>query len=236
MNSDSRRTHCLAALLALLATFALGLPACDGSKVVRHGPNNGADGGANNGANNGSNNGGNNGANNGTGQLTESGTDDAGHGPDEDQELIEAGFMTGSWRVGNAEDQALIANFDLIQEAQSASVEGNYTMGNAVYDRLDGVSGEVSAESSFSADTLTLKWNPTDVPNEMYTITAQKVDDDTFTGRLSAIDYVQLDREVRITRYHFGGAAPDDDDGTTAGDIDAGPQGGAGGSQTDAGL
>jgi hypothetical protein len=181
---------------------------------VRHGPN--ADGSS-----------GNNG-NNGSGTLTESGTDDAGHGPDEDQELIEAGLMTGSWRVGNASDNALIANFDLIQEADNSAVEGYYTMGLGIYDRLEGKSGELSAESSLNGDTLTLKWNPTDVPNEMYTVSAQKQDDDTFTGRITAIDYAQLDREVVVTRYHFGGAAADDGDGTTAGDIDAGQQGGAG--------
>jgi hypothetical protein len=199
------------------------MAACDDSKVVRHSPGDDADNNGNDGT-----------SNNSSGPLNERGTDDAGHGPDEDQELIEAGLMTGSWRVANADDNALIANFDLIQEAQNSTVEGTYTMGLGIYDRLEGKSGDISAESSLNAEVLTLKWNPTDVPDEVYTISAQKQDDDLFTGRITAIDYAQLDREVVVTRYHFGGADPDTSDGTTAGDIDAGPQGGAG-SQVDAG-
>lgn len=191
-----------------LAAVSFG---CDGSKVVRHGPNSG---------------GGNNGTNNGGGQLTEEGTDDAGHGPDEDVQLAEAGFMTGSWRVGDAADNALIANFDLIQEEGKTAVEGYYTMGSALYTRLEGKSGDVGPSSSFDGQTLTLKWNPTDVASEMYTVTAEKQDRDTFTGRISAIDYEELDREVVITRYNVPIESGGDDE--TAGDIDAGSQGGAG--------
>jgi hypothetical protein len=180
--------------LAVVVLMAAALGACDESQLTKSGPNN-AD-------NNGNNN---------TNNLTEEGTDEHGHGPDPDAELIEAGPMTGSWRVSRDEDDALVTNVDIIQEEGNATLEGYYSMGSGIYDRLDGKSGEISDESTYEGTKLVLKWNPTDVTSEMYTIEADQIDDDTFEGKLTAIDYEQLDKQVTITRYNFEDT--DDDDG-----------------------
>lgn len=188
------RPHLLRLAMVVLMAAALG--GCDESQITKSGPNNGD--------NNGNNN---------NNSLTEEGTDEHGHGPDPDAELVEAGFMTGSWRVGNDEDDALIVNVDIIQEEDKPTLEGYYSMGSGIYERLDGKSGEISEESTYDGAKLVLKWNPTDVTSEMYTIEADQLDEDTFEGKLTAIDYEQLDKSVTITRYNFEDVDEDNDAG-----------------------
>lgn len=180
LNRRSRHLWKLAALTSLL----LALSGCENSQLVTNDSNEEA--------------------NNGTEQPIE-GADDAGHGPDEDAQVLEAGFMAGSWRIGDAEDDALIADMDLVHIGGESAVEGTFTMGSGLYTRLEDEQGDLLDQSSFDGDTLVLAWNPTDVADEVYTVEAQKVDDDTFTGRLTALDYEQLDREVTVTRYKFDG-------------------------------
>src|SRR5690554_491348 len=152
-------------------------------------------------------------------------TDDAGHGPDEDVQTIENGFMTGSWRVGLVEDQSLVVNLDTFQEKGNPEVSGYFTMGMLAENGADSKSGDIFAEtSSFDGETLIVKWNPTDVADEVYTIEAVKEDENTLTGTVSAAIFTDINAEIRITRY----AAPPVGEDENAGDIDAGEQGGAG--------
>lgn len=151
--------------------------------------------------------------------------DDAGHGPDDDAPVIENGFMTGSWRVGRVEDQSLVVDLDTFQEKGSTEVSGYFTMSMLAGNGADSKSGDLLEGTTFDGETLIVKWNPTDVENELYTIEATRVDENTLTGTVSAAIYADFDAEVRITRY----PAPPVGEDEQAGDIDAGQQGGAGG-------
>jgi hypothetical protein len=160
----------------------------------------------------------------------EHGLDDAGHGPDEDVELIENGLMTGNWRLAVAADQSLISDFTLFQEVDDPRLGGYFDMSVTAENDAAGVGGDIMADSTFDGETLTLKWNPTpDVPDEVYTVVATKQDDDTFTGTLDAAVYTHLSEEIVFTRYPTPPVDEQSDAGTTAGEIDAGGQGGAGG-------
>ncbi|TDP62647.1 hypothetical protein [Bradymonas sediminis] len=159
----------------------------------------------------------------GTGEV-----DDAGHGHDEDVTLIAPGFVNGSWRVGAAEDQSLIVNLDLIQEDGATEVEGYYTMSMLAENGAADKGGDIMSSSTFDGTTLTVQWNPTQNENEIYTIEATKQDENNFTGTLSALVFTDVNQEIRISRYP-GSPSTDGEGEETAGDIDAGQQGGAGG-------
>lgn len=128
------------------------------------------------------------------------GSDDAGHGPNADITLAEPGTMAGSWRIENGEDNALIANMDLVHIEGRSEVEGYFTMRSGLTQAVDGAQGDLYDSSNIAGDDLVLEWNPTDVDDEIYTIEAERLDEDTFTGRLTAIDYEELDKDVVIKR------------------------------------
>lgn len=155
-------------------------------------------------------------------------TDDSGHGPDKDAETFAIGVMTGSWRVSNDKDDSMIANFDLFQEEQNPALEGYYTMSMIAGNGADSESGDIMDTSTFDGETLTLNWNPTPTADELYTVSATRQDDGTFKGTLSAAIYTELETEVRVTPL-TPPPSNGSDAGETAGDIDAGSQGGAGG-------
>jgi hypothetical protein len=127
--------------------------------------------------------------------------DEEGHGtgPDE-QELIEPGFMNGSWRVATDEQNTPAVYFDTFQDKGETQVSGTYLMALGIYERLDGESGNLEAASSFDGDTLILEWNPTNDAEEVLTLQATRVDENTLEGRVTAKRNVEMDIPVKLTR------------------------------------
>lgn len=201
-NTQTRFTpSCFGLLVMLLALILVGWGCDDNSKVITE--SNTSDD-----------------ADTGHGHL-----DDSGHGPDDDTPVIENGFMTGSWRVGRVEDQSLVVDLDTFQEKGSTELSGYFTMSMLAGNGADSKSGDLLEGSTFDGETLIVKWNPTNVENELYTIEATKVDENTLTGTVKAAIFTDFDADIRITRY----AAPPVGEDDEPGDIDAGQQGGAGG-------
>lgn len=114
------------------------------------------------------------------------------------------GLMNGAWRVEATEDNALITYFDLTHLEGNPAVQGNFLTGDGLYEGLlDGGDGQL-AESSFDGTTLTIQWNPTGQDTEMLTLSATKVDDDTFDGEVTAVQNVELELPVKVTREEEG--------------------------------
>ncbi|AWV88886.1 hypothetical protein [Bradymonas sediminis] len=124
-----------------------------------------------------------------------------GHGKEPGEyELLEPGFMNGSWRVAEPTQDAPVAYFDTFQDEGDSEVTGDFVMGNALYEGgIDGQSGEI-AVGSFDGTTLTLKWNPTTDPDEMFTLVATKTTEDHLQGKITADRNVELDYAVSVTR------------------------------------
>lgn len=110
------------------------------------------------------------------------------------------GFMNGAWRVGTQADDATIAHFDLVQTEGNPAITGGFLTGDGLYEGLlEGGVGQL-AESSYDGTTLTIQWNPTTQDVEMLTLSATKDDDDTFSGNITAVQNVELDMPVKMTR------------------------------------
>ncbi len=183
----------------LIGALALSTVGCgSNSKFVENAHANGDDAGSSTSSNNGTSD---------TGGPLDAGVADTG--VDTATQVPPIGFMTGSWRVGNADDQSLISDFDLNQPVGSTSVTGKYTMGSALGADVEGKSGDIAGGSSFDGTTLTLKWNPTDSSTELYTISAEKQEDGTLSGQVTAAEDPQVSQRVVITRYqHPAGDDP----------------------------
>lgn len=188
---DIMKTASTLRLLVLTAalTLALGAVGCDSKGAQINGLNNSSDD-----AGSSSNNGG------GGDDVAVSSTDEEGHGtaPGE-EEQIEPGFMNGSWRVAATEQDTPAVYLDTFQDKGDSEVTGTYLMAIAIYERLDGESGDL-AQGSFDGGTLTVKWNPTTDPEEMFTLQASKVDDNTLEGNITAQRNTELDVPVKLTR------------------------------------
>ena len=185
----------LRTLVALaVLTLSLGALGCDSNKAQLNGLNNGSDTGGSTSTNNGT------GADAGT-DVAVGPTDPEGHGtaPGEEQH-IDPGFMNGSWRTATTSDDTPVAYFDTFQDKGDPSVTGTFLMGLGVYPRLDGESGDV-AQSSFDGTTLTLKWNPTNDSEEMFTLQATKSDDNTMSGTITSARNPDLNVSVTLTRH-----------------------------------
>lgn len=129
-------------------------------------------------------------------------TDEHGHGTDpsvEGDERIAPGFMNGSWRVATTEQDTPVAYLDTFQDKGEARVDGTYLMAIGIYERLDGETGDLQ-EATLDGDTLTVTWNPTNDQTELFTLQAQKVDENTFEGRITAERNPELDLLVQVTR------------------------------------
>ncbi|QDG50222.1 hypothetical protein FIV42_05605 [Persicimonas caeni] len=126
--------------------------------------------------------------------------DEEGHGTSpEEEELVEPGFMNGSWRVATTDQDTPAVYFDTFQDKGDTTVTGQYLMALGIYERLDGESGDIQ-EGSFDGNTLTLKWNPTNDQEEVLTLQATKTSEDTLEGNVTAKRNVEMDIPVKVTR------------------------------------
>ncbi len=108
--------------------------------------------------------------------------DHEGHGGDDEAEQIETGFLSGTWRVARAEDDAPLVDFDFVHDKDASIATGNFMMGNALYEELDRVSGDL-VSTTWDTNGLDVRWNPTNDDEEVYVITETvRVDDNALTG------------------------------------------------------
>lgn len=126
--------------------------------------------------------------------------DDA-HGPDDDQELIDAGALQGAWRAAFVEGDEPLAYFDVFHDEGAATASGDFTMGIAMGDMLDGTVGEID-DIAVDGDSVTVEWNPTTQETEMYTLDLHRVDDDTYEGTFGAEQYPET-HDAEMTRQQF---------------------------------
>ena len=126
--------------------------------------------------------------------------DEHGHGSTaEERDIAEPGFMNGSWRVATGENDEPAAYFDTFQDKGDAQVSGTYLMGFAIYERYDGESGDI-VSATLDGETLTVRWNPTTDRDEMFTLQATRVDENTLEGTVTAKRNVDLEIPVTLTR------------------------------------
>lgn len=127
--------------------------------------------------------------------------EDEGHGPDDDEVLIDPGFLHGSWRVATADEDAPVVYFDIFHDENEATFTGTFWMGNAVSDLLDGEVGDILS-GSWQGETLEIRWNPTTDEDEIYVVTTTaRLDEDRLEGKFEAtrapIEFnVTIDRRV----------------------------------------
>lgn len=121
---------------------------------------------------------------------------------DDENVVIEAGYMNGSWQVSAGEQDEPAVRFDTFQDEGSPEVTGDYTMGFAIYELLDGETGEID-EASFDGTKLTLYWNPTTDRDETLTLEANKVDENTLEGTITAKRNVELNLPVVVKRVNL---------------------------------
>src|SRR5690554_4540314 len=124
-------------------------------------------------------------------------------GPDITEEpdaQVTPGFMNGAWKLTDTSDDAVIAFFDLTHLEGNTDVKGGFLTGAGLYDGLLEGGVGVLAESSYEGSTLKIQWNPTTQDVEMLTLNATQVDDDTFSGTVTAVQNVELDLPVKLVR------------------------------------
>ncbi|MFW5966142.1 MAG: hypothetical protein ACOCV2_01435 [Persicimonas sp.] len=128
--------------------------------------------------------------------------DEEGHGVDPDQgedEVVEAGFMNGSWRAGTEEQDRPAVYFDTFHDEGDTEVTGTYLMGNGLVEQFDGESGELES-AQFDGERFVVEWNPSADSREMYTLEAERVDEDTLEGRVTAEQNPEIDHSLVLTR------------------------------------
>lgn len=126
--------------------------------------------------------------------------DDHGHGSSEEENVvIEAGYMNGSWRAGAGDQDEPAVYFDTFQDEGDPEISGEYTMGFAIYDLYDGETGELET-ATFDDGTLTIMWNPTTDRDEMLILEATQVDEDTLKGTVTAKRNIEMNLPVILTR------------------------------------
>lgn len=128
------------------------------------------------------------------------------HGPDDDEELLEAGLFNGSWRVALPEEDQPLVYFDIFHDQGESSATGNFLMGMAMGEMLDGTPGDLQ-EVSIDGNSVTIAWNPTTDLEELYQVELSRETDDRFAGNFSAEKNPRTE-EVVMTRRQF----EDDDD------------------------
>lgn len=126
--------------------------------------------------------------------------DEHGHGTsDEENVVVEPGFMNGSWRAGSGDQDQPAVYFDTFHDAESSDISGDYTMGFAIYELYDGEAGELES-ATFDGETLTILWNPTTDRDEMLTLKATQVDENTLEGAVTAKRNIELNIPITLTR------------------------------------
>jgi len=123
-------------------------------------------------------------------------------GPDEDEVLIDVGFMSGTWRVGeDTPDNQPVVYFSFIQDEGDPIIDeiaSSFEMSIALGSELDGNVGKITS-ARYEGDSLTVAWNPTNDEQQLFTITAQKVDEKTLRGTLVDVDRA-VDMQIVLTR------------------------------------
>ena len=123
------------------------------------------------------------------------------HGPDDDEELLEPGLFNGSWRVALPEEDQPLVYFDIFHDQGESTATGNFLMGMAMGEMLDGTPGDLQ-EVSISGNEVTISWNPTTDAEEMYRLELVRESEDHFSGAFAAERNPQTE-EVMMTRRVF---------------------------------
>lgn len=110
------------------------------------------------------------------------------HGPDDDMELIPAGELQGSWRAAFVEGDRPLAYFDIFHDEGESEASGDFTQGLVPHDFYDGTTGSLDSVV-IDGDQVEVNWNPTDQDVEMFTLTLERDDDETYTGTFEAAQY-----------------------------------------------
>ncbi len=108
-----------------------------------------------------------------------------GHGPDEDEVLIEAGSLQGSWRAAQVEQDRPLAYFTIFHDQGASDADGSFLMGLAMGDGLDGESGEIQSVQ-LHGDRLEITWNPTNDSQELYYLILEPEHEDLYRGTFEA--------------------------------------------------
>ncbi len=120
------------------------------------------------------------------------------HGPDDDQELTDAGSLQGSWRAAFVEGDTPLAYFDIFHDDGESSADGDFLAGPAISDMQDGTTGAI-ADVTISGAAVVVKWNPTTDDEELYTLELEAQGDDSYSGEFSAQRYPNT-HEVSFSR------------------------------------
>ncbi len=103
------------------------------------------------------------------------------HGPDDDEVLVDAGSLQGSWRAAFDDGNVPLAYFDIFHDEGESTADGDFLMGIAVSHMQDGTSGSIESVS-IDGENVEVRWNPTDAQEEMYILELVRDDDDSYTG------------------------------------------------------
>ena len=109
-----------------------------------------------------------------------------GHGPDEDEVLIEAGPLQGSWRAAQVEQDRPLAYFTIFHDEGASEADGSFLMGLAMGDGLDGESGQIQSVRLEGDRRLEITWNPTSDSQERYYLTLEPEHEDLYRGTFEA--------------------------------------------------
>ncbi len=128
--------------------------------------------------------------------------EDEGHGLGEEDpsETMEPGFLSGTWRVATAEDDAPVAHFDIVHVTGEAEITGSFLTGVGIHEDLADETGEL-IDVDYGDNKFELVFNPTPDEEEFYTITTtERIDDNHFKGKLTAERNDELNLDVTIAR------------------------------------
>lgn len=126
---------------------------------------------------------------------TTAGHDDTHADIEEPEGTVEPGAFTGSWRVASADGDTPAVYLDLLHPADEPNLSGDFKMGPAVAERLDGQTGAILGGVTMEGG-LTVRFNPTTDSEEVYTL--QATGSDPMTGTITAKKNTGLRLEVTV--------------------------------------
>ena len=110
------------------------------------------------------------------------------HGPDDDEVLVDAGSLQGSWRVGFVDGDVPLTYFDIFHDDGETTADGDFMAGIAIADMQDGNTGSIES-ITIDGENVEIEWNQTDADEELYSLALEREDDDNYTGVFSAAMY-----------------------------------------------
>lgn len=128
--------------------------------------------------------------------------EDESHGPDDNEELLDAGLLNGSWRAAMADDDRPIAYFDILHDDGETTATGHFMMGMAPYEHLDETTGDLS-DVTIDGNSVEVAWNPTVQLEEMYWVELTRETNDRFTGVLKIEQAPEVEHQVVMERMVF---------------------------------